>query len=283
MKILFTHDFDFRSTTGGAELNLRYTYNDAPEGIEVEFLNNRQFLRRKVKHADMVIFGNSRHMTPNSAIKAVDILKELKIPYIKSEHDIMWSDSRIGNELVFSDPFTYEVVADYKKNIWYEPTKYMFENAQKVRYLSPKHKLIFDGSDINPSDIFIAGSYIDRNIFKKKIEFEDRPFEAVVKSAELWGEFEGKKKAEENGHTVQLIAHRGFTIEEMADYFNQFKYFYDFPILHTTYSRVGLEFAMCGGELILKEDHALLSFGSIEKAMESSQNTIKDFWDGVLK
>jgi len=282
MKVLFVHDYDFRNTTGGAELNLRYAYNNAPEGVELSFLNNTNFVRRKIKGYDKIIIGNSRTMSPDKVKMMVRILGEEKIPYIKSEHDIMWSDGRICHELEFSSPNDCEVVGDATKNLWYEPTKQLFENAESVRFLSPKQRLLFSAVGIENENSFIAGSYVDRSIFHNYVPISERPYEAFCKHGELWGEDIAKRKAKEDGVDLRVMSHRGLSVEDMGNYYNDYKYFYDFPILQTTYGRAILEAYLCGVELRIDPTHAIYSFGTIDDAVWNSINAVDDFWMGVL-
>ncbi len=283
MKILFLHDYDFRHTTGGAELNLRYAYNNPPEGVEVSFLYNKNVIRRRLIGYDKVIVGNSRRFSVSAVKMLVKILYEEKTPYIKSEHDVMWSDDRGASELVFSTPMDYKIVGKPKDNDWYLPTKMLFESAEAVRFLSPKHELIFSAVDILPSKSFIAGSYIDKSIFRNIIAWEKRPYDAFCKHGDFWGEAEGKRRAKADGINIYVLAHRGLDAVGMADFYNTYKYFYDFPEMMTTYGRAVLEAYLCGVKLNVIENHAIFSFGTIDDAVENSQNAIKDFWDGVLK
>jgi len=283
MKILFVHDYDFRITTGGAELNLRYAWDNAPEEIELSFINNSRFLRRRVKGYDKAVIGNSRTMSPDKVKMMSRIFKEEKISYIKSEHDIMWSDNRACSELVFSSPNDCKVVGDASKNLWYMPTRILFENAESVRFLSPKQELLFSAVGIRNENSFIAGSYVDRSIFKNIVPFSERENEGFCKHGELWGELEGKRRAGEDGVGIKVMAHRGLDAHGMANYYNSYKYFYDYPILQTTYGRAILEAYLCGVELRIDPNHAIYSFGTIDDAVENSQNAVKDFWDGVLR
>jgi len=283
MKILFTHDYDFRHTTGGAELNLRYAYDNAPNGVELSFLDNSLLTKRRMRGFDKVIMGNSRRISIPKIKMLVRILKELKIPYIKSEHDVMWSDDRGAPELMFFKPMEYDVVGDWTKNDWYEPTKLLFENAEMVRFLSPKQELIFSAVDIIPSNSFIAGSYVDKSIFQNYVDWEKRPFEAFCKYGDFWGEAEGKRRAKADGIDIRVLGHRGLDAVGMADFYNSYKYFYDYPEMMTTYGRAVLEAYLCGVKLRVIENHAIFSFGTMDDAVENSQNAIKDFWNGVLR
>lgn len=283
MKILFVHDYDFRNTTGGAELNLKYAWDNAPKDIELSFLNNSHFTRRKSKGYDKVVVGNSRTMSPNKVKMMVNIFQQEKLPYIKSEHDIMWSDSRICHELKFSSPNECKVIGDATKNIWYTPTKMLFEGAESTRFLSPKQRLLFSAVGIENPNSFIAGSYIDRSIFINKIPFAERKYEAFCKHGELWGEVEAKRRCAEDDVDLRVMGHRGLSTEEMSDFYNTYKYFYDYPILQTTYGRAILEAYLCGVELRIDPTHAIYSFGTLDMAVENSQNAVKDFWKGVLR
>lgn len=284
MKILFIHDYDFRHTTGGAELNLKYTWDNAPEGLELKFMENRNFIRRKIRGFDKIIIGNIRTLSSDKVKMIVRILKEEKIPYVKSEHDVMWSDDRACKELKFTtSSVECEVIGDATKNEWYLPTKELFENAEIARFLSPAQKLLFSAVGIENDNSFIAGSYVDKSIFKTFIDWDKRPYEAFCKFGHLWGETAGKEKAKEDGLEITVLGHRGMDAVGMADFFNSYKYFYDFPVLRTTYGRAILEAYLCGVELRIDPTHAIYSFGSIDKAVENSQTAIKDFWDGILR
>lgn len=282
MGILFVHDYDFRHTVGGAELNLRYAYENPPEDINVSFINNKAFVRRRLKGYDKVIVGNSRTLSPNKVTMMVKIFKEEKIPYIKSEHDIMWSDGRVCHELEFSSPLDYKVVGDATKNLWYQPTKTLFENAESVRFLSPKQKILFSAVGIENPNSFIAGSYVDRSIFKNKIPFSERPYDGFCKHGDLWGENRSKQKAKEDGVGIRVMASRGLNLEQMSDYYNSYRYFYDWSILQTTYGRAIIEAHLCGVELRIDPNHAIYSFGTMDDAIDSSQRAVDDFWNGVL-
>jgi len=282
MKILFLHDYDFRTVTGGAELNLRYAYNEPPEDVEVSFLNNKLFTRRRIKGYDKIVIGNSRTMSISAVKMMVKILKEEKIPYIKSEHDVMWSDDRSGKELKFYTANDCRVVGDATKNEWYEPTKQLFEGAEAVRYLSPKQRTIFETVGIKNPNWFIAGSYVDTYVFKNIVEWEKRPYGAFVKGGKFWGEDEGKRRAEADGIDVHVMAHRGLDPEGMAKFFNNYKYFYDYPEMMTTYGRAIIEAYLCGVKLVVDPCHAIYSFGTLTDAIDSSWTAIEDFWEGVL-
>lgn len=283
MKILFCHDYDFRNTIGGAELNLRYTYDNPPEGVEVAFIDNKKFIRRKIKKYDKIIVGNSRTVSPFLLRKMIRIMKEENIPYIKSEHDIMWSDDRMVSELVFEDPLTCYIIGDPTENMWYQPTKELFENAESVRFLSEKQKLMFTKVGIQPQKTYLAGSYIDRSIFKTHIDWENRPYDGFCKHGSRWGEAEAKRRADIDGVDMHVMTQRGLDPVGMVDFYNQYKYFYDYPVLQTTYGRVILEAFLCGVELRIDPTHAILSFGSLDKAVANSQTAVEDFWRGVLE
>ena len=283
MKILFTHDYDFRNVVGGAELNLKYAYDNAPEGVELSFIDNKQFLRRKVKGYDKIVVGNSRTITTDKLRKMVSIMKDEKIPYIKSEHDIMWSDDRRCKELKFISPNECKVVGDATKNEWYQPVKELFENAENVRFLSPKQETMFTSVDIQPQNSYLAGSYVDRSIFQNIVPTENRPYDGFCKQGHLWGETEGKRRAEEDGVDITVMGHRGLNAVQMADFYNQYKYFYDYPVLQTTYGRAIIEAYLCGVELRIDPNHAIYSFGgSLGRAVDSSLYAVTDFWRGIL-
>lgn len=283
MKILFLHDYDFRYSVGGAELNLLSAWNNVPEDVKLYFLNSKRFTRRKLAGYDKIVVGNCRTIIPSTIYRFISITDELNIPYIKSEHDIMWSDDRICKELKFTSPKNCSVIGDATKNVWYLPTKKLFENAEKVRFLSPKQQILFSSVGIVPPRYFIAGSYVDKSIFCDNVSFDERPNEGFCKSGELWGEYESKKRGEEDGVKIDVLENRGLSPSEMANFYNTYRYFYDYPILQTTYGRAILEAYLCGVELRIDPFHAIYSFGTIEDAINNSQNAIKDFWRGILE
>ena len=282
MKVLFVSDHDIFTTKGGAELNLLYCYNNAPKDVEMDFCLPQNLSTDYIQKFDIAVIANIRELLPDDVIKMMNKFLLTGVPYIKSEHDVMFDDERLGRHVMVTDDFVVAPTKDYTKHIWYKVTQELFSNAIAVRFLSPLHHNLFKAVGINFKKYFLAGSWIDRTIFKNKKPKLMRIGSALSRKGYARGFENAKIMAERNGHELDEWTGFNKTPEQMCDLYNNYKFYYEYPVFISTYGRGILEAHACGLQIFIPNNHALLSYGSMEKAVQSSINAIEDFWTNVI-
>lgn len=296
MKVLFVSDHDIFTTKGGAELNLLYCYNNAPKDVEIDFCLPQNLSTDYIQKFDIAVIANVRELVPDDVIKMMNKFLLTGVPYIKSEHDVMFDDERLGRHVMVTDDFVVAPTKDYTKHTWYKVTQELFSNAIAVRFLSPLHHNLFKAVGIKFKRYFLAGSWIDRTIFKNKKPKLMRTGSALSRKgyitaltsdgntivSETRGFRNAKIMAERNGHELDEWSGYNKTSEQMCDLYNNYKFYYEYPVFTSTYGRGILEAHACGLQIFIPNNHALLSYGSMEKAVQSSINAIEDFWTNVI-
>jgi hypothetical protein len=282
MKVLFVSDHNIFTKKGGAELNLLTCYNNAPKDVQVEFSLPQDLSTNYIQDFDIAVIANVRFMSPDEAIKMMNKFLLTNVPYVKSEHDVMFDNNRLGQHVMITNDFVVAPTANYEEHVWYKTTQELFSNAIAVRFLSPLQHNLFRSVGINFKKYFLAGSWIDRTIFKNKKHKMKRTGSALTRSGYARGDNMAKFMADKNGHHLDTWNKTNATPQEMADLYNNYRYYYEYPEFFSTYGRGILEAEACGLEIFIPKNHALLSYGSMEKAIQSSVNAIDDFWNNII-
>lgn len=282
MKILVINDEDIFTYLGGAELNLKSNVENAPNNYKITFVKTQDVTLSNFTDKDCIIFGNIRTSTPMEINSWVYYLTKHQIPFVKSEHDMMWSDNRVGSEVTVKPDFSVTFTPQAIRSQWYYCVENLFHQASAIRYLSPIHKKVFETLNLGRStESFIASSYIDRSIFKNEAPFEDRFDWAVCKRALNAGFINARKYARSKGWSDLTTLPINVSPEVMNNFYNLYKYHIAMPLFVSTFGRAEVESYLCGMELHVNPNHALHSFGSIEEGVASTLTANEDFWKGI--
>ena len=287
MKLLFVSDFK-SGFVGGAEITMKYLLAGKPDGWEIDHLSIHQYSNEKAAEYDALIVSNVRNA---HFLKVVDLAENCPVPYIKSEHDMMFADDRLGNKIEIDHNMDEYIISSfdpsYLNERWYKVTKILFENAAAVRYLAPFHRNVYEGVGIKNNRTFISAPYVDTSQFYSTIDNDKRSNLCLILSGGMRGEVRSREIAMDLGFSyseIHAFSARNLGMRQMRELYNMYKTFIHAPMYTPTFGRQCLEAHLCGCELWLDQYHPLYSFeGGLKGAVAASQRGVMDFWAGVTK
>lgn|GEM_PF-6540502 len=296
MNILFVsdHSLDF---LGGAELTLKYVCDHHPAEVRTSFCLPVEAQKNPcvLDGVDKVIFGNYRVGDFEKRKCVFDSVMQKRIPYVKCEGDFFTLCFNTTATCVELDANFESISGDREKCACINETQIqerklamnLFVNARKIGFMSPLQKMIYDSGVLEKfesvSECFVFAPGIDFSIFRSYVPYDERPDDALVVADYNRGIDVSEKIAMKEGRRV--VAYQGChkTPKEMADFYNRFRHIYIYPRMVHAFCRQAVEAYACGVQVHISDRVGALSFGSLEKAMEASRNSAREFWDHVLR